>query len=66
MSRHPEILITDLNQAVRDSAAFDQWRKGNNVRFKTEEELTVLGDTVAATVKRAVELRKKKRTKVQP
>lgn len=60
MSQHPEILLTDLNRAVRDSAAFDQWRTGNNVHFETKAELKVLADTIAASVKRAVEVRQRK------
>ena len=55
ISQHPEILITDLNKTVRDSPVFDEWRKGDNVHFYTEEERKALGDAVAATVKRAIE-----------
>lgn len=58
MKRHPEILINDLNQAVRNSPAFDEWRKGDNVHFKRSEELNVLGDAVATAVKRAIKRRR--------
>ena len=53
ISGHPEILITDLNKAVRQSAVFDEWRKGVNVHFKGSEELSVLGETVAKTIVQA-------------
>ncbi|MEM7600410.1 MAG: SGNH/GDSL hydrolase family protein [Verrucomicrobiota bacterium] len=58
VSRYPEVLITDLNKAVRDSPAFEEWRKGNNVHYHQEEELQVLADTITATVKEAIAKRK--------
>ena len=54
MRRHPEILITDLQQLVDQSPAFDNWRKGIDVHFYTEEEQKLLGEAVAATVRKAL------------
>ena len=55
MSRHPEIIINDLNKVVRESAVFDEWRKGNNVHFKTPAELSALGQSVANAVLQALD-----------
>lgn len=54
VSRYPNILVTDLNWTVRESPAFDEWRKGTNVHFYSETELKALGEAVAETVRQAV------------
>jgi hypothetical protein len=54
MKRHPEILVTDLQQVVDSSAVFDNWRKGNDVHFYKEEEQSLLGGAVAATLRKAL------------
>ena len=63
MSKHPEIIINDLNKVVRSSAVFDEWRKGNNVHFKTTAELSALGQSVASAVQQALDKRNADRKK---
>jgi acyl-CoA thioesterase-1 len=57
MSKHPEIIINDLNKLVRGSAVFDEWRTRNNVHYKTPAELTALGQAVAHAVQQALDKR---------
>lgn len=53
LKKYPQIELCDLNQLVRSSSVFDNWRKGNNVHFIGKEQL-VLGNAVAEAVKKAV------------
>ena len=55
MQRHPEILINDLHQVVEGSPAFDNWRKTIDVHFYQQEEQRILGEAVAAAVRKALE-----------
>ena len=55
VSEYPEIQVTDLCKAVKDSSVFDKFRKGWDVHYYKEVEQKVLGDTVAAGVRRALE-----------
>lgn len=54
MKRHPDILVTDLHGLIEGSPAFDEWRIGNDVHFYQEEERRILGDAVAATIRKAL------------
>ena len=54
MKKHPEIIINDLYGVVDGSALFDSWREGNDVHFYKEEEQKLLGDAVAASVRKAL------------
>ncbi|MEO0510470.1 MAG: glycoside hydrolase family 2 TIM barrel-domain containing protein [Verrucomicrobiota bacterium] len=56
VSKYPEITITDVNGAVRNSAVYDEWRKGSNVHFNTPQVQKVLGDTVADGVRLSLNL----------
>jgi pimeloyl-ACP methyl ester carboxylesterase len=58
--RHPDILITDLHRVVNESPVFDNWRKGADVHFYKPEEQKLLGEAVAATVRKALEKPAKK------
>ncbi|HSP42058.1 MAG TPA: hypothetical protein VLO11_04245, partial [Luteolibacter sp.] len=53
--RHPDILVTDLHAVVDDSPVFDNWRKQNDVHFYQDEERKVLGEAVAAGIRRALQ-----------
>lgn len=53
--RHPDILVTDLHAVVDGSQVFDNWRKGGDVHFYQKEEQKILGEAVAATVRKAIE-----------
>lgn len=57
MAKHPEIIINDLHGVVRGSPVFDDWRTKMDVHFYKEEEQELLGDAVAAAVKKALEKR---------
>lgn len=54
MKRHPEIMINDLYRVVDESPVFDNWRKGTDVHFYKEEERALIGETVAAAVRKAL------------
>lgn len=56
---HPDILVTDLHGVVHKSAKFDGWRQGKDVHFYQEAERKVLGEAVAATVRKALETKPK-------
>lgn len=49
---HPDILVNDLNKAIRESKALDEWRKGTDVHFWGCPEQEVVGKAVADAVKR--------------
>jgi len=49
LQKFPQITVCDLNKLVRGSAVFDEWRKGSNVHFKGEEQVT-LGEKVAEVI----------------
>jgi pimeloyl-ACP methyl ester carboxylesterase len=53
--RHPDILVTDLHAVVDGSPVFDKWRRGIDVHFYQKEEQALLGEAVAATVRKALE-----------
>ena len=54
MRRHPEILINDLHGMVDGSPVFDAWRKTSDVHFYKPEEQRMLGEAVAAAVRKAL------------
>lgn len=54
MRRHPEILVNDLYQVVNGSPVFDNWRKTVDVHFNKPEEQKLLGEAVAAAVRKAL------------
>ena len=53
LKKYPQVTVCDLNAVVRNSKVFDEWRKGNNVHFRTDEEKKLLGDAVAAAILKA-------------
>ena len=53
ISKYPHIQVNDLNKFVRESKAFDQWRKGKNVHFKPAER-AALGKAVAMAIEKAI------------
>ncbi|MFM7180482.1 MAG: hypothetical protein ACKO2G_03335 [Verrucomicrobiales bacterium] len=55
MRNHPEILITDLHRVVDESPVFDNWRTAKDVHFYKSEEQKVLGEAVAAAIRKALE-----------
>ena len=55
MKNHPDILITDLWGVIGESSTFDAWRKQNDVHFYKDEERKVLGEAVAAGIRKALE-----------
>ncbi len=58
MKRHPEILINDLAKVVEESPVFDKWRTTNDVHFYQAEEQILLGKSVAAAVRKALDTKK--------
>jgi pimeloyl-ACP methyl ester carboxylesterase len=66
MQRHPEIIINDLYQVVHDSPVYDNWRKGLDVHFYTEEERKLLAEAVASAVREATAKRADKPKKKLP
>lgn len=54
MKGHPDILINDLAKVVQQSPAFDKWRQTKDVHFYQKEEQRVLGEAVAAAVRKAL------------
>jgi hypothetical protein len=58
VSRHPEIQVNDLNQFIRESKAFDKWRKGADVHYWGDER-EVVGKAVAAAIAKAIEKSKR-------
>ena len=55
MKNRPDILVTDLWGVIGESSTFDAWRKQNDVHFYKDEECKVLGEAVAAGVRKALE-----------
>ncbi|MCH7228243.1 SGNH/GDSL hydrolase family protein [Haloferula sp. A504] len=55
IQRHPDIIVTDLYGVIEASPVFDNWRKQNDVHFYKDEERKVLGEAVAAGIKKALE-----------
>jgi hypothetical protein len=53
MARHPEIRINDLNRFVRQSQAFDAWRKQADVHFWQVDLQELLGRAVADALGKA-------------
>lgn len=66
IKKHPEILINDLHQFVDKSPAFDAWRKTIDVHFYQDSERKLLGDAVAAAVRKALQVRAERPTKKLP
>ncbi len=62
MAKHPDILINDLNGAVRNAVEttdlFDDWSKGTDVHFWHGPLQQVVGKAVAEAVKKALETRR--------
>jgi hypothetical protein len=54
ISKHPEILITDLHALVTDSPTFQPWWKTRDPHFYKPEEQQALGNAVAETIKKAL------------
>lgn len=54
MKKYPDILINDLARVVEESSVFDKWRTTNDVHFYQKEEQRVLGEAVAAAVRKAL------------
>ena len=58
IQRHPEILVNDLNCAVRKMAAesphFEQWKEGTDVHFWHRPQQELVGKAVAREIKRAL------------
>ncbi len=59
VGKYPEIQILDLNNIVRQSSVFDEWRKGNNVHFKDNEK-EALGNAVAHAIVKCLGVVKQK------
>lgn len=63
--RHPEILINDLNAAVREAAdtrpEFEEWKKGTDVHFWHRPQQEVVGQAVAREIKRALDHRARRK-----
>jgi len=53
LQKFPLIAVCDLNKLVRESAVFDEWRKGSNVHFKDAERVA-LGQKVAEAILQAL------------
>jgi hypothetical protein len=58
MKEYPEIQINDLCKVVKESAVFDECRKGWDVHYYKAEEQKVLAQAVAKAVKKALESKK--------
>jgi len=58
ISKHPDILINDLNQSVRDAAKssehFANWNKGTDVHFWHAPQQKIVGKAVANAIKDAL------------
>lgn len=65
VKRHPDILINDLNAAVREAAAthpeFAGWNKGTDVHFWRRPEQEVVGQAVAREIKGALDHRARRK-----
>lgn len=58
MKKHPDILVNDLAHVVETSPVFDHWRTTNEVSFYEKEEQRVLGEAVAASVRKTLDSKK--------
>jgi hypothetical protein len=54
MKRHPEIAINDINTFIRESDAFDEWRKQNDVHFWDRKLQEKVGQAVAEGLKEVI------------
>ena len=57
---YPEILICDLAGYIDSSPEFDNWRKGRDVHFWKAEEQALVGKAVAGSIKKALEVRRRR------
>jgi hypothetical protein len=57
---YPEILICDLAGVIDNSPELDNWRKGKDVHFWKTEEQALIGKAVSGSVKKALEVRRKR------
>jgi len=55
ISRHPEIMVNDLNGFIRRSRSLDNWRKGKDVHFWGRAEQEIVGRAVADAIRKALE-----------
>ncbi len=55
ISRHPDILVNDINTFIRNSREFDKWREGNDVHFWGVPEQDLVGKAVADAIKKAID-----------
>ena len=55
LKKYPQVQICDLNAVVRNSAIFDEWRKGTNVHYRPGPEQDTLGKAVAEAILKAYE-----------
>ncbi len=58
MKEYPEIQINDLCKVVKESAVFDECRKGWDVHYYKAAEQKLLAQAVAKAVKKALESKK--------
>lgn len=58
LAHHPDILINDLNTAIRQSAGFEAWWQGSDVHFWQAEQQQIVGQAVAEAIKQALSARK--------
>ncbi len=56
---HPDILVNDINTFVRAAPELSAWRKKDDVHFWSGDEQAVVGQFVAAQIKRALGVREK-------
>lgn len=59
MARHPDILINDLNAAIRGSDGFEKWWEGSDVHFWGRPQQQIVGQAVADAIKKALKHREK-------
>lgn len=64
LAHHPDILINDLNQSIRDdtSGVFDKWWRGNDVHFWGRPQADVVGGYVAEAIKNALKVHAERKT----
>lgn len=54
LANHPDILVNDLNSAIREADGFETWWQGKDVHFWHETEQQIVGRAVAEEIKRAL------------
>jgi hypothetical protein len=54
LAKHPDILINDLNKAIRESEFFDAWSQGTDVHYWDGAQQVVVGKAVAQAIKQAL------------